>query len=143
MIERTINSTKGLYIVLFVIAAGIAAMWSGLAMIYAVFGLTGLVITCIGLSSVIFIYCAKTYEGFDVAKFFNQRDAIANLDDTVARVEATVGKMIAHENDQDRLIHDLMLVLSMDREENWSNQLSDARKIAARMKASILAVKKI
>ena len=136
MIEKTFNSLKGGYVLLFATAAVISAMWAVMSMIYAMFGLTGLVVICIPLSSVLFIYCLKTYNGFDISKFLNQKAQINNLN-------KNINKMLAHENDQGQLISDMMKVLSMDSNMIWDDQLADARKVAARMKARIVAVKKV
>lgn len=136
MIEQTVNSLKGTYILLFTVAATLAAMWAGLSAIYAIFGLTGLVIICTPVSFGLFIYCLKTYRGFDISKFLNQKGQINNLN-------KNINKLLTHEDDQSQLINDMMRVLSMDSDKIWDDQLSDARKVAARMKARILSVRKV
>ena len=141
--EQTINAVKGSYILLFIIASAIAFMWVALAGIYAVYGTVGLVLTCAACGVTIFAYCLKTYERFDLIAFKSQKNTIAGLNDTCTRQQKTLNKMLAHETDQGRLIGDMMLTLSMDEEENWYEQLAEARKIAARMKASIVAVRKV
>ena len=136
MIEQTVNSLKATYVLLFALAATLAGMWAVMTAIYAMSGLTGLVLICIPISFGLFIYCVKTYNGFSISKFLNQKGQINNLN-------KNINKMLSHENDQTLLINDMMRVLSMDSDKIWDDQLADARKVAARMKARIVAVRKV
>ena len=141
--EQTINTFKGVYVLLFVIAAGIAVMWVAMVGIYTMHGLAGLVITGIVLGSGIFIYCLNTYDRFDLSTLKSQRETIIDLNATYDQLQLTLGKMIVHENKQGDLISQMMKVLSMDNEKDYYDQLSDARCIVARMKARIVNVRKV
>ena len=145
--EQTANSVKGIYILLFILTLTTAALWTGMSMVYAALGMSALVVTGFVFGFIVFVWCLNTWEKPDLGAFINQKETIIGLNATCDKQQVTLSRMLAHENDQSRLIDDMMKVLSMEDSEvsyaSFPDQLTDARRVVARMKASIVAVRKV